>query len=152
MLLRDHIASLVPSPLRGENEEALGPRFPDMSEVYSPRLRALAQREAARLGIPLKEGVYLQAPGPQYETPAEIRAFAALGANAVGMSTACEAIAARHMGMEVLGVSCVTNLAAGIQKAPLSHEEVKQTAAGAGRAFCALLEGVLLALGEGRGT
>ena len=148
MLLLDHIASLVPSPLRGQNEEKLGPRFPDMSAVYSPRLRALAKEAAGRLEIPLKEGVYLQAPGPQYETPAEIRAFAALGANAVGMSTACEAIAARHMGMEVLGISCITNLAAGLQKAPLSHEEVKKTAAEASRRFCALLEGVLLALGE----
>ena len=100
MLLTDHIASFVPSPLIGPNEEAFGPRFPDMTAVYSPRLREKALAAAERRNIPLKQGVYLQTTGPQYETPAEIRMFAALGANAVGMSTACEAIAARHLGLE----------------------------------------------------
>ena len=114
MLLTGHIAAFVPSPLIGPNVEELGPRFPDMTEAYSPRLREKALAAARRLGIPLKEGVYLQTTGPQYETPAEIRMFAALGANAVGMSTACEAIAARHMGLEVCGISCITNLAAGL--------------------------------------
>ena len=128
MLLTDHITSFVPSPLLGPNEDELGPRFPDMSQVYSPRLRELARKAAASLEIPLKEGVYLQATGPNYETPAEIRMFRTLGANAVGMSTACEAMAARHMGMEICGISCITNLAAGISKAPLSHQEVQETA------------------------
>ena len=128
MLLTDHIASFVPSPLLGPNEKELGPRFPDMSQVYSPRLRQRAMAAAERLGILIKQGVYLQTTGPQYETPAEIRLFAALGANAVGMSTACEAIAARHMGLEVCGISCITNLAAGLSERPLSHQEVQETA------------------------
>lgn len=128
MLLTDHIASFVPSPLIGSNEEAFGPRFPDMTAVYSPRLREKALAAAERRNIPLKQGVYLQTTGPQYETPAEIRMFAALGANAVGMSTACEAIAARHLGLEVCGISCVTNLAAGLGGEPLSHAEVQETA------------------------
>ena len=112
MLLTGHIAAFVPSPLIGPNVEELGPRFPDMTEAYSPRLREKALAAARRLGIPLKEGVYLQTTGPQYETPAEIRMFAALGANAVGMSTACESIAARHMGLEVCGISLETHLTA----------------------------------------
>lgn len=128
MLLTGHIAAFVPSPLIGPNVEELGPRFPDMTEAYSPRLREKALAAARRLGIPLKEGVYLQTTGPQYETPAEIRMFAALGANAVGMSTACEAIAARHMGLEVCGISCITNLAAGLSGKELSHQEVQETA------------------------
>lgn len=128
MLLTGHIAAFVPSPLIGLNVEELGPRFPDMTEAYSPRLREKALAAARRLGIPLKEGVYLQTTGPQYETPAEIRMFAALGANAVGMSTACEAIAARHMGLEVCGISCITNLAAGLSGKGLSHQEVQETA------------------------
>ena len=128
MLLTGHIAAFVPSPLIGPNVEELGPRFPDMTEAYSPRLREKALAAARRLGIPLKEGVYLQTTGPQYETPAEIRMFAALGANAVGMSTACEDIAARHMGLEVCGISCITNLAAGLSGKELSHHEVQETA------------------------
>lgn len=128
MLLTDHITSFVPSPLIGPNEDALGPRFPDMTEVYSSGLRAKAKRATEETGIPLKEGVYLQTTGPNYETPAEIRLYRALGADAVGMSTACEAMAARHMGMEVCGVSCITNLAAGLGGHPLSHEEVQAVA------------------------
>ena len=128
MLLTGHIAAFVPSPLIGSNVEELGPRFPDMTEAYSPRLREKALAAARRLGIPLKEGVYLQTTGPQYETPAEIRMFAALGANAVGMSTACEAIAARHMGLVVCGICCITNLAAGLSGKELSHQEVQETA------------------------
>ena len=128
MLITDHIASFVPSPLIGPNEDGLGPRFPDMSEVYSKRLRALAKEAAGELAIPLKEGVYLQTTGPNYETPAEIHLYRALGASAVGMSTACEAIAARHLGLEVCGISCVTNLAAGLGGEPLSHAEVQETA------------------------
>ena len=128
MVLTDHIASFVPSPLLGPNEEAFGPRFPDMSEVYSPRLREKLRAAGEKLGVPLREGVYLQTTGPQYETPGEIRLYRALGASAVGMSTACEAVAARHLGMEVCGVSCITNLAAGMGGKPLSHEEVQETA------------------------
>lgn len=143
MLLTDHIASLVPSPLIGPNEEKLGVRFPDMTEVYSRRLRDKAKRVAEARGIPLKEGVYLQTTGPNYETPAEIRLYRALGAHAVGMSTACEAMAARHMGMEVCGISCITNLAAGLGGKPLSHEEVQEAADKAAGRFQSLLEGIL---------
>ena len=135
MLIRDHIASFVPSPLRGANIEELGPRFPDMSEVYDASLRAQIQQAAVEQGLKLSEGVYIQTPGPQYETPAEIRAYAALGADAVGMSTAIEAIAARHMGMTVCGISCITNMAAGIEAKKLSHEDVKLTAGQASENF-----------------
>ncbi len=146
MLISDHIASFVPSPLRGHNPDALGVRFPDMTDVYSPVLREKIRSVAEALSVPLSEGVYLQAPGPQYETPAEIRAFAALGADAVGMSTACEAIAARHMGLTVAGISCIANPAAGLSKTPLSHEEVQKAASETGERFSQLLEGVLRAL------
>lgn len=128
MLLTDHITTFVPSPLIGPNEDSLGPRFPDMTEVYSLRLRELAKRAAAKRGITLEEGVYVQCTGPNYETPAEIRMLQALGAGAVGMSTACEAMAARHMGLEVCGVSCVTNLAAGLSDKKLDHQEVQEIA------------------------
>lgn len=128
MLLTDHISSFIPSPLIGPNEDFLGVRFPDMTEVYSCGLREKAEQAARELGIPLKHGVYLQVSGPQYETPAEIRMYQRLGADAVGMSTVCEAICARHMGMEVCGLSCITNMAAGLGKKPLSHEEVQETA------------------------
>lgn len=128
MLLTDHITTFVPSPLIGPNEDALGPRFPDMTEVYSRRLQELARKAAKAKGVALQEGVYVQCTGPNYETPAEIRMFKALGAGAVGMSTACEAMAARHMGLEVCGISCITNMAAGISKRPLSHKEVQETA------------------------
>ncbi len=140
MLICDHIASFVPSPLRGINIEALGPRFPDMSEVYDAQLRGKIREAAAGQGLELREGVYIQTPGPQYETPAEIRAYAALGADAVGMSTAIEAIAARHMGMAVCGISCITNMAAGIEAKKLSHEEVKLTAGQASDHFEKLLK------------
>lgn len=127
VLLSDHINLLGDNPLRGPNLDPLGPRFPDMTEVYDRGLRRLAHRVAAELGIRLKEGVYLATLGPSYETPAEIRAFRALGADLVGMSTVPEAIAARHAGMRVLAISCVTNLAAGVSPAPLSHDEVIET-------------------------
>lgn len=128
MLITDHISALVPSPLIGENIEQLGVRFPDMSQVYSPRLRGIIEQSAAAEGVPLQRGVYIQTTGPNYETPAEIRAYGRLGADAVGMSTAIEAMAARHAGMEVCGISCISNLAAGISANPLSHAEVQQTA------------------------
>ena len=126
MLITDQISSFVPSPLRGENIDALGVRFPDMSEIYSKRLQKIIRRVAVNADIPLKEGVYLQTAGPAYESPAEIRMFRLLGADAVGMSTAIEAIAARHCGMEICGISCISNLAAGISPHPLTHEEVKE--------------------------
>lgn len=128
MLITDHISSLVKSPLIGENIDELGVRFPDMSEVYDKNLREIIKKSAEELDMKLKEGVYIQTTGPQYESPAEIRAFKAIGADAVGMSTACEAIAANHMGLKICGISCVSNLAAGISKTPLTHEEVQETA------------------------
>ncbi len=143
MLITDHISSFVPSPLRGRNIETLGTRFPDMSEVYSRELREKIRMVAKSLSIPLGEGIYLQAAGPQYETPAEIRAFRTLGADAVGMSTACEAIAARHMGLEVAGISCISNPAAGLADAPLSHADVQKTAKETEERFSQLLEAVL---------
>ena len=126
MLITDQISTFVPSPLRGQNLDALGVRFPDMSEVYSRRLNQIIRKIAVNAEIPLKEGVYIQTAGPAYESPAEIRMFRMLGADAVGMSTAIEAIAARHCGMEICGVSCISNLAAGISPHPLTHEEVKE--------------------------
>jgi len=139
MLIRDHISSFVPSPLRGENIDELGTRFPDMSEVYNKELRDRILKTAAEQGIAPHEGVYVQTPGPNYETPSEIKMYALLGADAVGMSTACEAIAARHAGMKIAGISCISNMAAGISKAPLSHEEVKETANRAKTVFEQLL-------------
>lgn len=143
VLISDHINFLGDNPLRGPNPEELGPRFPDMTEVYDRALRKLARQVGEELGIVLKEGVYLATLGPSYETPAEIRAFRALGADLVGMSTVPEAIAARHAGMRVLGISCVTNLAAGVLPTPLSHEEVLETsrrrAGDLGRLLAALL-------------
>ncbi len=128
MLITDHISMAVPSPLIGENIGELGVRFPDMSEVYSRRLLRIVENAAVTAGVPLRKGVYLQTTGPQYETPAEIRAYERLGADAVGMSTAIEAIAARHAGMEICGISCISNLAAGISANPLTHAEVQETA------------------------
>ncbi len=128
MMITDQIASYVTSPLIGENEEELGARFPDMSEIYSRVLRSEIRTAAEQHVIAMKEGVYIQFRGPQYESPAEIHMAGILGADAVGMSTAIEAIAAKHMGMQVCGISCITNLAAGISKNPLSHAEVQETA------------------------
>lgn len=127
MLISDHLNLTGRNPLVGRNDDSLGPRFPDMSEAYSKRLRAVARETAAALGIPLREGVYAGLLGPSYETPAEIRMLRALGADAVGMSTVTEVIAARHAGLEVLGISCISNMAAGILDQPLSHEEVMET-------------------------
>lgn len=128
MLITDHISSFIPPPLRGANIEQLGVRFPDMTDAYDPKLRDIIRKTAQKENIPLQEGVYIQLPGPQFETPAEIRMARALGADAVGMSTACEVIAARHMGMRVCGISCVSNMAAGMTGGPLLHEEVQQNA------------------------
>jgi purine-nucleoside phosphorylase len=127
VLIADHINLSGRNPIVGENDERFGPRFFDMSEAYSNRLRRLAHEAAREMNFRLDEGVYVSVLGPSFETPAEIRAFRAMGADLVGMSTVQETIAARQMGIEVLGISCVTNMAAGIQKEPLSHEEVIET-------------------------
>lgn len=128
MMLTDHIASFIPSPLIGTNLDELGPRFPDMSDVYRKELQQIIREVAAEEKIPLKEGVYMQLSGPAYESPAEVRMCRILGADAVGMSTACEALAANHMGLKVCGISCITNMACGITEQPLSHAEVQETA------------------------
>lgn len=128
MLITGQIASFVPSPLIGRNLDELGPRFPDMSEIYNTDLIFEAKNCAANLGIDLKVGTYLQLPGPQYETPQEIAMCRRLGADAVGMSTACEAVAANHMGMRIAGIALICNLASGISPNPLSHEEVQKCA------------------------
>ena len=143
MLITDHVSSLIPSPLRGENIDSLGVRFPDMSKVYDEEFCRVARECAAQNGIFLGEGVYIQTPGPQYETPAEIRMYRAWGADAVGMSTACEAIAARHAGYRIIGISLITNAAAGMSQAELTHEEVKQTADTASQRFAVLVSGIL---------
>lgn len=128
MMITDHISSFVPSPLRGLNMDEIGLRFPDMTHVYSEKLQETVRAAADQTGIALREGVYIQHPGPNFETPAEIRAYRLMGADAVGMSTACEAMALNHMGVQVCGISCITNLAAGMNKAPLTQEEVYETA------------------------
>ena len=128
MMITDHITTVVPSPLIGANIDELGPRFPDMSEVYDKELREIIRQAARNTGISLQQGVYVQLTGPAYETPAEIRMCRIWGADAVGMSTACEAVAARHMGLKVCGISCVSNLAAGISPTPLTHEEIQAMA------------------------
>lgn len=127
MLISDQIC-MAPSPLIGENLDELGPRFPDMSNIYDRELRKTVRDTAASLGIKLQEGVYIQLTGPNYESPAEIRMVRTLGADAVGMSTACEAIAANHCGLKTVGISCVSNLACGMTDEPLSHAEVQETA------------------------
>ncbi len=128
MMITDHISTFVPNPLIGPNIDELGVRFPDMSNVYDKELQELIKKSSEELGIPVKEGIYIQFTGPSYESPAEIRMAKMLGASAVGMSTVVEAIAANHMGMRICGISFISNLAAGISKTPLSHEEVKEAA------------------------
>lgn len=128
MVITDHITTAVPSPLIGANLEELGTRFPDMSEVYNKELRNIIKKAALNTGVAVQQGVYMQFTGPNYETPAEIRMARTIGADAAGMSTACEAMAANHMGMKVCGISCITNLAAGMSMQPLNHKEVQETA------------------------
>lgn len=149
VILRDHLSLLPVSPLRGPNDDTLGPRFPDMSEVYAASLRKLARKAGESLGLKLREGVYAALPGPSYETPAEVKMLRGLGADLVGMSTVPEAIVARHMGARVLGLSCVTNLAAGITEQPLSHDEVTETAARVRAQFEQLLARILAGLESG---
>jgi purine-nucleoside phosphorylase len=147
MVIRDHIHLFQGwNPLRGPNDERLGVRFPDMSDLYARKLRRLARDVARTKGVELKTGVYASVPGPSYETPAEVKMLRTLGADAVGMSTTGEAIAAHHMGMEVLGISCITNLAAGLATQALSHDEVKEVAAQAGDKMVRLARGVVAAL------
>jgi purine-nucleoside phosphorylase len=148
VLLADHVNWTGASPVASENDSRFGPRFFDMTEVYSKPLRRQAQAAATKLGIDLREGVYLGVSGPSYETPAEIRAFRAMGADLVGMSVVHEAIAARHMGMQVMGICCITNLAAGILDAPLGHAEVLAVAAAAGERLASLLTAILPGLGQ----
>ena len=143
MVIDDHINLMGSNPLIGANEERFGPRFPDMTEVYSRRLRDVADAEAASAGIPVSHGVYAAMHGPSYETPAEIRFLRTIGADAVGMSTVPEAIVARHMGLDVLGMSCITNPAAGILPQPLVHDEVMAVARRVRAEFAALLEGIV---------
>jgi purine-nucleoside phosphorylase len=143
MLISDHINLMGMNPLRGPNVEDLGVRFPDMSDAYAEALRDIAKDVAKSLNLEVKEGVYLALSGPTYETPAEIRAFRVLGADAVGMSTAPEVIAASHMQIPVLGISCITNMAAGILKQKLTHQEVMDTTARVQKEFTSLVLGVL---------
>ena len=146
MLIRDHINFMFRNPLVGPNDPELGERFPDMSEAYDAELRRLARRVAGELGIDLKEGVYAAMLGPSYETPAEIRMLRAVGGDAVGMSTVPEVIVARHAGIRVLGLSCISNMAAGILPQPLSHEEVMETAERVKETFLRLVKGILHSL------
>jgi purine-nucleoside phosphorylase len=151
MLIRDHIDLLRDHPLRGPNDDRLGPRFPDMTNAYAPELRALVKEAAAGAGIALEQGVYVAMPGPTYETPAEVQMLQRLGADATGMSTVPEVVVARHMGARVIGISCITNQAAGISGHELSHDEVTETATRVRATFERLLEtilGQLLARGE----
>lgn len=143
MMLTDHISSFVPSPLIGENDENLGTRFPDMTHVYDLDFQERIRSTAVREKINLKEGVYLQTTGPNYETPAEIKMYKTLGADAVGMSTVCEAMMANYMQMKVCGISCITNKAAGIEDKQLNDEEVKEAAGKASHDFKKLLMGII---------
>lgn len=152
MLIKDHINLMGVNPLRGENDDRLGPRFPDMTYVYSSRCRDIVRREAAVMGLTLEEGVYVALSGPSYETPAEIRMLRALGADAVGMSTVPEAIVARHMGMEVLGLSLISNSAAGVLDQPLTHQEVLEMGERMGSVLTKLLRRVIPELAEAAET
>jgi len=143
MVIDDHINLMGQNPLVGDHDERLGPRFPDMTEVYSVRLRGVADRAGQAINLQLPHGVYAGLLGPSYETPAEIRYLRTIGADAVGMSTVPEAIVARHMKMDVLGISCITNMAAGVLPQLLDHADVMQTAARVRGQFIALLEGII---------
>ncbi|MED4581497.1 purine-nucleoside phosphorylase [Brevibacillus choshinensis] len=146
MLISDHINMTFRNPLIGANDEAMGARFPDMSEAYSKELRQLAKEVASEQGFELREGIYVGLLGPSYETPAEIRMLRILGGDAVGMSTVPEVIVARHMGVKVLGISCISNMAAGILEQPLSHDEVMETTEKVKTQFLALVNGIVAKL------
>lgn len=147
MMITGQIASFVPTPLRGTNIDELGVRFPDMSQIYDLDLQRIVRKAALDLDIDIKEGTYLQFTGPQYESPQEITMCRTLGADAVGMSTACEAIAARHMGMRVLGISCISNMASGISPVQLSHKEVQEVADQVAPKFKALVTETITKIG-----
>lgn len=140
MLISDQIANFVPSPLIGANFDSLGVRFPDMSDIYNKELRAVVRNTAKELGIKLQEGVYIQLTGPNFESPSEVKMCRLLGADAIGMSTACEAIAANHAGMKVVGISCVANLGCGLTDTPLTHKEVIEAADKAAPLFKKLIK------------
>lgn len=146
MVIDDHINLIGDNPLVGPNDDRFGPRFPDMTEVYSVRLRQVADAAGREIGMALPHGIYAALLGPSYETPAEIRYLRTIGADAVGMSTAPEAIVARHMGVEVLGISCITNMAAGVLPTPLDHREVMETARHVRDQFIRLLEEIIVRL------
>ena len=148
VLIRDHLNLQGTNPLIGHNDARFGLRFPDMTHAYSERLRRIAQEEGRRQGISLPEGIYAAVTGPSFETPAEIRALRLLGADLVGMSTVPEVIVARQMGLEVLGISCVTNLAAGILDQPITHQEVLETGERVRAEFTALLRGIVPRIAE----
>jgi purine-nucleoside phosphorylase len=143
MVVDDHVNLMGGNPLTGPNDERFGPRFPDMSDVYSAGLRTIADTAGSEARVPLVHGIYAAVPGPSYETPAEIRYLRTIGVDAVGMSTVPEAIVARHMGLEVLGLSCISNMAAGVRAQPLDHAEVVETARRVRGAFASLLEGIV---------
>lgn len=149
MLITDHINLMMASPLRGLHDQRLGARFPDMSEVYTRAYRQLARMSAAELGIRLEEGVYMALQGPNYETPAEVRMLRLLGADAVGMSTVPEAIVASQMGMQTLGISLITNAAAGVEEGPINHEDVMQMGHRVSKQFCELLTRIIRGIGDG---
>ncbi len=144
MMITDQIANFVPSPLIGPNIDELGPRFCDMSEIYNKDLQGIIQETAKELGISIKEGVYVQLTGPNFETPHEVKMCRILGGDAVGMSTACEAIAANHMGMKICGISCISNMGCGMQEQPLSHAEVQETADRVAPLFKKLITGCIV--------
>ena len=143
MVIDDHLNLLGTNPLIGANDDRFGPRFPDLTEVYSVRLRGIADDASAAKGVPVEHGIYAGFHGPAYETPAEVRYLRAIGADAVGMSTVPEAIAARHMGVEVLGISCITNAAAGVLSQPIDHNDIIETTRRVRTSFIALLEGII---------
>ena len=146
MVISDHVNLMGVNPLRGPNDDRFGPRFPDMSAVYAAELQELVIDEAKAIGVEVRRGIYGALSGPSYETPAEIHLLRNLGADAVGMSTVPEAIVARHMGLEVLGISCITNMAAGISDAPINHEEVMETGNRVRETFAQLLRQVISAI------
>ena len=148
MMITDQISNFVPSPLIGPNEEKLGMRFPDMSEIYDKDLQHVIRAAAGELGIALKEGTYVQLSGPNFETPAEVRMCRILGGDAVGMSTACEAVAANHMGMKICGISCISNLGCGMTDHPLTHIEVQETADRVAPLFKALVTKTIVGINK----
>ncbi len=148
MMITDQIVSFVPSPLIGENVDELGTRFPDMTQIYDPILCQIMREKAKALSIDLKEGIYIQFSGPNYESPSEVKLAGLLGAGAVGMSTACEAIAAKHAGLSICGISLITNMGTGISQSPLSHEEVQTAGSEAAPKVQALVTAVIEKIGE----